>query len=476
VRHGVRHSQHKYFEVRRSNTVDAKISSVFSQPLFSKAANNETIPFHFLPYVWNTSRIILKVTKVATTMRSFCYFLLAWFGLETPILPTFADKVLLHLPALEYDSNLEIDQDVYQMACVEGPPEDMNPMAPDAQTTESDEECRALGNCHISDTLPGESVSYLFFPNELDLEEYYQFVESEDGVIIVDITARVAAGENATRAIDLQVFDSHGHDVAGPKEFVVNGRGYQDFYDITWNGVQLETSKFYEIYVVFTEGRVNMCSIKVTLSQTEVGAVSIPVKVGSANDTVQAPLPSITWSALEYSLHDGIEVAVPPGQLDGRNSICQLRKDGVHAQSNNDRICRERDESPCSIAFTEPSEFLSYRFEVPQESDGKFDFRVRAAAASGGKMISFELRNATAEVDDTFFGKRFELPHGDGSWDQYHDIHWRAPPLAYGEYFLDIRFLTGHVNLCSTSVMISDTSSTALDNPMEVPGLYSALN
>lgn len=401
------------------------------------------------------------------------------------VLQACCEKVLLHLNALEYDGNVEVDNEVDQTSCVEGAPEDMDPEAPDAQTTIYDEECRTLGRCHLSMTLPGESVSYLFFQ-----QDFVDFTTgTEQDILTVDIAIRVAAFENSTQSIELQAYDSNGQDAGLPKLFSIHGNGFQEFKEYTWQGVKMNTtSNYYEIVVHFVDGRVNLCSIKVTLSEdgpsfpdsNELGAVSIEVVDNSKNESssnvsssIAPQLPPTTWSALEYSSHDDIELILPLNQIDNE---CNLRKDGVHAKPIRDQVCIDRDSSPCAVAFTEPDEFLSYRFDVPTNSSGLLDFRVRASASHAGKRIRFEVRNATANATVVLAGKRFEVPHGDGSWDIYSDIVWKSQFLISGEYVLDVRFLTGHVNVCSVSVLGSEPIRTDDDLKLQVPGIYSALN
>ncbi|KAL3905723.1 MAG: hypothetical protein SGILL_009560 [Bacillariaceae sp.] len=411
-------------------------------------------------------------------LMACCTVPLAW--------KTNAEAMLLHLNALEYDGNVELDKLVDETSCVEGPPEDMDPFAPDAQTTIDDEECRALGRCHISNTLAGESVSYLFFPQDImDVPSRYEYSQVAQDVMIVDVTIRVAAAENSTRTVELQIFDSDGQDAGPPKEIAVEGYGFQEFGDLTWRNVQLNAMAMYnEIMVTFVDGKVNMCSIKVSLSDTEqslseggeLGAVYIPTIVNATNnntiETVPAPIPPTTWAALDYSTHDDIELVLPLDQID---KYCNLRDDGVHGKRISDSVCKERDSSSCAVAFTEPEEYVSYRFDVPSDFEGLLDFRVRASASNGGKRIRFEVRHAATNDATVLLAKRFEVPSGDGSWDLYSDIVWKSHYLPSGEYFLDVRFLTGHVNVCSVSVLQSKPEPTNT-NQLRVPGLYSALN
>ncbi|KAL3906001.1 MAG: hypothetical protein SGILL_009453, partial [Bacillariaceae sp.] len=120
----------------------------------------------------------------------------------------YRDTVLLETNALgytkrdhtvAYSDNYEVDNEV-KGTCVNGPPP--NPRkAPDAQTTENDSTCQALGACHIGFTKPGEWVAYDFYFSDDDV---YKFADHE-GKIPLELTLRAAGPPGKDRKMDLKI-------------------------------------------------------------------------------------------------------------------------------------------------------------------------------------------------------------------------------------------------------------------------------
>ena len=119
----------------------------------------------------------------------------------------------------------------------------------DAKTS-NDEECLEAGPCYIAFTEPGEFVRY-------DFQTDVKFDEPRQGLTgpVVTIIARVAS-RSSTKKITLEVDGSR-------KTFHSPGKGYESFENIMWENVQLRNTFYHPLYVVFDDGRVNLCSIKV---------------------------------------------------------------------------------------------------------------------------------------------------------------------------------------------------------------------
>ena len=245
--------------------------------------------------------------------------------------------------ALLYDDAKERDNAIYGSCAVGQPPID----EPDAQNND-DPTCRKLGPCHISFTEEDESVTYKFKTEGSEEKTY------------VDITVRVSSNRRKYFTIELL----NGSKVEEIEYFQTKGGGYDEFSDLTWRRVPIDTSyDDYKILITFTEGNINMCSVRIDWSDerpTQHPQVrpspAPPTTYPTLWSPAQAPFhegpkatPPVTWSAFEYEY----SFETSPGSYQG-NCHNYDRDDGVDGAYTNDKVCNERDDSVCFIGWTRP--------------------------------------------------------------------------------------------------------------------------
>lgn len=102
-------------------------------------------------------------------------------------------------------------------------------------------------------------------------------------------------------------------------------------------------------------------------------------------------------------------------------------------------------------------EWLRYNFFA--QTDGRHDIRVRVAANSGGRKIKLNL----SPDQKVPFGKDLIVP--DNGWNGFSDVVWKNVFLDRGHYELQVKFVTGFVNLCSTAVYLSNPNPTPRPSP-----------
>ena len=205
----------------------------------------------------------------------------------TPTLP------ILYTSALNYDSNIEIDQFMDPTACVDGPPEGGSLLAPDAQTTTAeDSQCLQVGRCHLSNTEIGELVTYNVYPDQVFgavgvdfLTESYKLPLAGDGVtdimtnnIQVQVTLRLSAPQEHTKSVEVALLPLAGDQLevqfnqAGPVlpiptplNATIVGSGFQVFTDVSVGPFTIDSTLDYQLVVDFVEGHINMCSVEVVV-------------------------------------------------------------------------------------------------------------------------------------------------------------------------------------------------------------------
>ena len=106
-----------------------------------------------------------------------------------------------------------------------------------------------------------------------------------------------------------------------------------------------------------------------------------------------------------------------------------------------------------------PSEWLLYKFYIKNAQE--FDFRVRASADADTDTdaVSVQIKMIVIPDDDVVkqesISKQFSVPTKD-----FEDFLWENVTLSPGHYGLQILFVTGQVNLCSTAVLVSGSPAT----------------
>jgi hypothetical protein len=175
----------------------------------------------------------------------------------------------------------------------------------DVQITTSDAQCRRLGNCHITSTIEGESVTYnLYLTKDLGdfLDKYKQLFaspsnnnttnNSNNNIMEAEVTVRLAADINHTKSVEIMLLpllqetaDNEVEEDEGigieftssalsppllstPSSRIatVFGTGSQNFVDVTVGPFIIDTTIDYQLIVHFIEEDVNMCSVKVMTS------------------------------------------------------------------------------------------------------------------------------------------------------------------------------------------------------------------
>eukprot|EP00537_Pseudo-nitzschia_pungens_P014295 CAMPEP_0172383816 /NCGR_PEP_ID=MMETSP1061-20121228/1626_1 /TAXON_ID=37318 /ORGANISM="Pseudo-nitzschia pungens, Strain cf. pungens" /LENGTH=551 /DNA_ID=CAMNT_0013112179 /DNA_START=144 /DNA_END=1799 /DNA_ORIENTATION=- len=343
------------------------------------------------------------------------------------------DKTLLKTNALgytkydktvAYSANKKVEQKK-KGSCVNGPPP-YPEKAPNAQTTTTDSTCQALGACHIGYTVSGDWVGYDFEFSDQDL---YTFKDGS-GKLPIEVVIRAAAGSN--KKVDMKIYTDHEQLVA-QKSVVVPGKGFQNFNDVMWKDIKLDPNdKRLRLYIFFVQGSTNLCSIDVRIK---------------SQDPVPIPTVPMTWSAFDF---DEAYDTTPDSYQGNCHDVD--RDHGVDGSYTSDHICRNRDDSKCYIGWTRSGEWLLYQFYA--DRDGRHDIRARVAANAHDRKIKF----VVTPDDGGPFGKVITVPNY--GWSTFSDVIWEDVYLKKGHYELQVYFVTGSVNLCSTAVYPSDSSPT----------------
>lgn len=92
-----------------------------------------------------------------------------------------------------------------------------------------------------------------------------------------------------------------------------------------------------------------------------------------------------------------------------------------------------------------------YKFKI--EITGLYNIRVRVAANSDDRKIKLLL---TPDMRGPF-GKVIDIP--DNGWRDFNDVIWKNVYLEKDHYELQVYFVTGSVNLCSTAVYLSNDNN-----------------
>lgn len=118
--------------------------------------------------------------------------------------------------------------------------------------------------------------------------------------------------------------------------------------------------------------------------------------------------------------------------------------------------------------FPVPLEWLMYKFRT--EKAGLYSIRVRVAANSDGREIKLFL---TPDLRGPF-GKVIKIP--DNGFHDFNDVIWNNVYLEKDHYELQVYFVTGYVNLCSTAVYLSNdiypTPNPPTRRPTRQPTTY----
>lgn len=358
--------------------------------------------------------------------------------------------------ALRYDEAFEVDPTTFEGGCNrEGfLPED----GPDAQNTE-DEVCLGLGGCHVSHTLPGESLVYRFG----------HYTEYEvDGSVSVDVTVRVSSATAKRFALELV----YGAEVAAFQASTTSGTGGVDTYeDITWPGVRLRASEsIHSIEVGFTDGFVNFCSISVAYSNslapsppptsaTTVAAPSAAPAVAIApvaTTTPNSTAPDVTtdevvvpglYNAMYFTEESVLDL------VDGRRGDCPVRLESfVDAEINDDAVCAEAVNgygTSCNIAFTESGEFVVYTFRKdPSQTTVGVTLRT---ASTGARQLQVEILSQDGSEQLASYDGGNPATGSSATYNTF--TVWDQAEIGTGEYYqLKITFTNGKVNFCSFGI------------------------
>jgi len=235
-----------------------------------------------------------------------------------------------------------LDSKIYGRCIAGQPPID----EPDAQTTE-DLTCRKLGPCHIGFVEDRESITYTFKTNGSGEEVY------------ADITVRVSS--NKPKHFKMEIF--HDMNADEVEFFQTKGDGYDNFYDVTWRRVPIDTSHdIHKLLITFTSGNMNMCSVRVEWNDKSPTSPPHPTHHHYPTPVPhRKPTPApyhhegpkdiipVTWSAYEYEY----AFETSPGSYQGNCHNLDL-DDGVDGSYTDDEVCNNRDDSECFIGWTRP--------------------------------------------------------------------------------------------------------------------------
>jgi len=326
---------------------------------------------------------------------------------------------LLFTSALNYDSNIEIDQVMDPTACVDGPPENGSLLAPDAQTTTQDSQCQQVGQCHLSNTEIGELVAYNVYPSDVFgavgvdfLTESYKLPLAGDGVtdimtnnIQVQVTLRLSAPEEHTKSVEVALLPLPGQpDVQfnqavpalsnpTPLNATIIGGGFQSFTDVSVGPFTIDSTLDYQLVVDFIEGHINMCSIEVVVLPQEERTMTSPTSpltdldndVSSSETTTTTTTTTTATTDTTATASDGVQdgsggrrsvpFAISATKYDDWNeadsvALAQHRcQDGQMTMFDpdfestlNDVQCQSL--ANCHITELAPGEFLMYNFVV----------------------------------------------------------------------------------------------------------------
>lgn len=149
-------------------------------------------------------------------------------------------------------------------------------------------------------------------------------------VIFVNVTVRAAAP--GPRNINLEIAND-GHELGPVATKTVKGKGYHEFEDVVWENVQLEPYNPHRLWVYFSAGNTNLCSVIIS---SQVATRRIPFSI----------------NALEYDGSSELGNEIQGKCVDGQPPITE-----PDAQTTTkDAACRAL--GPCHIAFVQPTEYV----------------------------------------------------------------------------------------------------------------------
>lgn len=184
------------------------------------------------------------------------------------------------------------------------------------------------GPCHIGFTQAGEWVAYDFEHSDKDIAytDYFGFP-----VIFVNVTVRASAP--SPRNINLEIAND-GNELGPVATKTVHGKGYDVFEDVVWENVQLEPYNPHRLWVYFSEGNTNLCSVTVS---SQVAVRPIPFSI----------------NALEYDGSSELGNEILGKCVDGQPPITEP---DAQTTTNKDAACQAL--GPCHIAFVQPQEYV----------------------------------------------------------------------------------------------------------------------
>jgi hypothetical protein len=141
--------------------------------------------------------------------------------------------------ALDYHEAIDSHPEHLGNCQVEGPV--------DSQFTQ-DNVCRATGPCHVGFTESGEILRY-------DFATHIDFANRDAPGPLVDISLRVSSFR-PTKRFMIEV-DGNRRIFNGP------GKGFDDFEGVLWENVPLKHTWYHPLYVVFLDGGINLCLVRI---------------------------------------------------------------------------------------------------------------------------------------------------------------------------------------------------------------------
>jgi hypothetical protein len=254
-------------------------------------------------------------------------------------------------------------------------------------------------------------------------------------VILVNITLRVSAP--SPRNIALEIADDV-NEFGAMTTMTVYGKGYHEWQDVTWENVRIEPYNYHRLFVYFSAGNTNLCSV--TISSL------VPVR----------PLP-FKLNALEYDESSEVDKDVNGKCVTGQPPVNEPDAETTMTDAN----CK--DLGPCHVAFTRPGESMTYKFAhandwIVKTKSGAakvfVDITVRVASKSREKFVVDVGDGGWTSASETFWSP------GRG-WQDFENVTFRMVALdpSQLEHFVIVRFTDGWVNMCSISVEYSKQNS-----------------
>lgn len=265
-----------------------------------------------------------------------------------------------------------------------------------------------------------------------DPDEYlvYPFSIPQGGAGTYNVRIRAAA-KSRGKKIGVDVIAGDGSLYASFSSLVV-ANGFQNFRDVFFP-VDLKEDQ-YELVVYSTSGMVNMCSV----------AVLQPEELGDDGNYMTVPG---FYNAMMYrtdSYHDTTA---------GRFGDCPVRVDtNVDGKRNTDVICNQAINSfdvYCNIGWTEPGEFVVYRFK---KSRGQNLVSISLRLAS---MLSRAIRVEISDDSGVISKSKDVTFPGSRAWTKYETfVVWDQVDIGNGAiYNLKVTFLQGQTNMCSVGIL-----------------------